>query len=102
MQLPVQHFQAFLGNIVRLYIIDGNLQVIQPCAVQSLDPFGREKIAVGDHARDHAPSANVRDQQIEIGMQEWFAAADGDDGRPQALARWSSHWYMVSTGTGLV
>ena len=49
-QLLIEHLQAFLRNIVRHYVVDRNLQVIQAGAVQALHPLGNQQIAVGDHS----------------------------------------------------
>jgi signal transduction histidine kinase len=55
----------------------------KPRAVQPFDALRGEQIAVGDHARDHAVAADVRHDQVQIGMQQGLAAADGDDGSAQ-------------------
>ena len=40
LQLLIQHFQAFYGNIIGLDIVDGNLQMIETGAVQPFDAVG--------------------------------------------------------------
>ena len=101
LELLVQHLQALLRNIVRHDVVDADLQVVEPGAVQPLDALGGQQIAVGDHARDHAAAADVRDDLVQIGMQQRLAAADGDDGGAQRRPGWSRRWYIVSSGTGL-
>jgi hypothetical protein len=83
LQLLVEHLQALLGHLVGHHVVDGDLQMVEPGAVQPLDPLRREQIAVGDHPRDHAALANVRHNQVEVGMQQRFAARNRDDGGPQ-------------------
>ena len=80
LQFPVEHLQALLGDRVRHDVVDRDLQVLQPGAIQPLDAFGRQQVAVGDHAGDHAVLADARDDQVEIGVQQGFAAGDGNDG----------------------
>ena len=69
LELSVQHLQALFRNLVGRDIVDADLQVVQPRAVQAFDALGGEQVAVGDHARDHALAADVRDDQIQIRMQ---------------------------------
>ena len=54
--------------------------MLQAGAIEALDALGGQQVAVGDHAGDHAVAADARDQQVEIGVQQGFAAGDGDDG----------------------
>src|SRR6185437_12353145 len=61
LQFLVQHLQAFLGNFVGQDVIDGDLQVLQPGAVQPLNAFRGEQIAVGDQAGDYAVPAYAAD-----------------------------------------
>ncbi len=82
-QLLIQHLQAFLRNIVRRDVVDGDLQPLQSGAVQAFDTFRDQKIAVRDQACDHAALANAADDLVEFGMQQGLAAADGDDRRSQ-------------------
>jgi hypothetical protein len=99
LQLLVEHLEALLGNLVGHHVVDGDLQMVEPGAVQPLDAFRRQQIAVGDHPGDHAALANVRHDPVEVGMQQRFAAGDGDD-RGAQLASWSSRWNITSRATG--
>ena len=83
LELLVQHLQAFLRDVVGRNVVDADLEVVQPGTVQPLDAFGGEQIAIGDHARNHALAADVRNDLVQAGMQQRFAAADGDDGGTQ-------------------
>jgi hypothetical protein len=78
-QLAVQHLQALLRNVVRHHVVDGDLQMLEAGAVEALDALGGEQIAVGDETGDHAVAADARDDQVQLGMQQRLAAADGDD-----------------------
>ena len=82
-QLPVEHLEAFLRNLVGQDVVDGDLQVVQAGAVEPLDAFGGQQVAVGDHAGHHAAPADAGDDAVQFGMQQRFAAADGDDGGSQ-------------------
>ena len=80
LQLLVEHPQALLGHIVGLDVVDADLQKIEPGAVELVNPFGHEKIAVRDEAGHHAPVPDVPDEAVEIRMQHRLAAAESDDG----------------------
>jgi len=82
-QLSVEHLQALFGNLVGQHVVDGNLQVVETRAVQVLDALRREQVAVGDHARQDALTANATDDFLEMRMQERLASADGDDSRAE-------------------
>src|SRR3954447_13032338 len=83
LELLVQHLQALLRNLVRQDIVDRDLQVFQAGAIEAPDAVGNQHVAVGDHAGDHAAPPNAGDDQVEVGVQEWFAAGYRDDGRAQ-------------------
>jgi len=82
-QFLVEHLEALLGNVVGHDVIDGDLQVLEPGAVEALDALGGEQVAIGDDAGDHAVAANARQDGVQVGMQQRLAAADGDDGGSQ-------------------
>ncbi len=50
-QFLVEHLEALLRNVVRLHVVDADLQVLEPGAIQPLDAIGHQQVAVGDHAR---------------------------------------------------
>src|SRR4051812_49046831 len=75
----IESLQALLRNVVRLYVVDGNLHVVQPGLVQALDAVHIEQISVRDHARKRALAADVADQIVQLGMQQRFAAAERDN-----------------------
>ncbi len=79
LQLLVQHLKTLLRNLVRLHVVDGNLHVVEPSAIQPLDAVRHQQIAVRNHARHAAMVADARDDRIEFGMQQRFAAGDGND-----------------------
>ena len=79
LQLLIEYLQAFLRDLVRLDIVNADLQVIQAGAVKALDPLRGEQIAVGDQARQHASAANAGDDRVEVRMEQRFAAADRDN-----------------------
>ncbi len=59
LQLLVQHLQALLRDLVRSNVVDRNLQPFQPGAVQALNTFRHQQIAVRDQPGDHAAFANA-------------------------------------------
>src|SRR5579875_3444739 len=83
LKLAVEHLQALFRDVVRLNVIDADLQVIEPGSIQPLDALRHEKIAVGDQGSDGTAFAHALYQQIQIGMQCRFAAAEGDDAGAQ-------------------
>jgi hypothetical protein len=83
LQFLVQHLQALLRNFVRLHVVDADLQVFQPRAVQPLDALSGEQIAVGDESGNDPLPPNVPDHLVQLGMQQRLAPADGDHRRSQ-------------------
>ena len=83
LQLLIQHLQRLLGHVVRHHIVNADLQMVEPGAVQALDAVGGEQIAVGDNAGDDRILAHVSDDVIQFRMQQRLATAEGDNHRSQ-------------------
>src|ERR1700687_5898575 len=81
LEFLVQNFQTFLGNVVGIDVVDGNLQPLEAGSVQSLNAVRNQQIAVGDKAGDHAVVADVANHVVELRMQQWLATGDG--GKPR-------------------
>src|SRR5205085_8458337 len=79
LQLFVQHFQALLGNVIRLDVVDGNLQPFEPGAIKFLNAVGRKQIPVRDQASHHASLPDAANDLVEFGMKQWLSATNGDD-----------------------
>lgn len=47
--------------------------------VELADAVGAEEVSVGDEGGDAAMLADLADLLVEVGMEEWFASAEGDD-----------------------
>ena len=58
LQFSVEHLQALLGDFVRHYVVDRDLQVFEAGAVQPLDPLRGEQVAVGDDGGDGSVTAD--------------------------------------------
>ena len=69
LQFLVQHLQALLGDVGGVQVVNADLQVIQPGAVQLLDTIRRQQVAVGDQSRDDPVLANVPDDLVQLRMQ---------------------------------
>ncbi len=69
LQFLVENLERFLGYLVRHDVIDGDLHVLESGLVEALDAFGGEQIAVGNHGGNHAVSANLPENFVEIGME---------------------------------
>ncbi len=82
-QLLVQNLQAFLGSFVGQGIVDADLQVLEPGAIQPFDALPRKQVAIGDHPGQDSVAAHSGDDAVEIGMQQGLAAALRNDGRSQ-------------------
>ena len=82
-QFLVEHLQALHGNIVRLEVVDADLQMFEAGIVQRHDLLRRQQISVGDHSGNHAVMTNSLNDLLDFGMQQRFAAADRHDGRSQ-------------------
>ncbi len=76
----VENFQAFFGDVVRLDVINADLEVLEAGAVESLDAVCDEKVTVGYQTRHDSVVADAGDDFVELGVEERLAAADGDDG----------------------
>src|SRR5271163_3699084 len=76
LQLLVENFQAFFRDIIRLNVVDTDLQMLQPGVVQLLDAIRHQEIPVGDQSRDHAMAPDMRDQPVKLGMEQRFASAE--------------------------
>ena len=50
----VQHLQALLRNLVRLDVIDADLEMVQPARLSLWIRFGVQQIPVGNQRRDDA------------------------------------------------
>ena len=79
LEFLVEDFQALLGDFVRHHVVDGDLQVFQAGAVQPLYPLRGQEVAIGDDGGDGSVTADGADDFVEVGVEERFSAADGDD-----------------------
>jgi len=68
-QFLIQDLETFLGNPVRLKVVDTDLQMIQPGLVQPPDPCLGEQVAVGDHPGDHTVPPYAGDDLLEVGVE---------------------------------
>jgi hypothetical protein len=80
LEFLVEDFEAFFRDVVGLDVVNADLEIFETGTIQTLDPVGDEKIAVGDQAGHDSVVADAGDDGIELGMQQGLAAADGDDG----------------------
>ena len=83
LQLLVEDAEALLRDFVGIDVVDADLQEIEPGAVERLDAFRHQKVAVRDQAGHHAAAADVADQLVEVRMQHRLAAAERDDRRAE-------------------
>src|SRR5215468_2996450 len=83
LELLVENFQALLGNVIWIDVINRNLQPLEPGAIQAFDPVWHEQVAIRDHPSDAAVVTNAPDDLVQFGMQQRLAAADSHDGRAQ-------------------
>src|SRR5262249_13204669 len=83
LQLAVEYLQAFLGNLVWLYVVDQDLNPFEPGAIEALNAVGSQQVPVGDEPGDDAPFHHLPDDVVQIRMEQGFAAADGDDRGPK-------------------
>src|SRR5260370_29019362 len=100
LELLFQNFQTFLGNLVGIDVVDGNLQPLEAGSVQSLNAVRNQQIAVGDKAGDHAVVADVANHVVELRMQQWLATRDGDN-RPAPLGELVHSLEHFAGGHGL-
>ena len=78
-QLLIKHAQALTRHLVRLNVVNTNLQIVESRFVQSFDSFGREVIAIGDQAGDHSMRADVMNDVVELRMHHGLAARNRDN-----------------------
>src|SRR5215472_8428395 len=80
LELFVQNLEAFLRDIVGHDVVDRDMHMVEPGVVQLLDPLWCKQVAIGDHAGDDSETADMRDETVELGMEQRFATAERDDG----------------------
>ena len=78
LQLAVQNFQTLFRNVIGIHVIDGNLQPLQPGAIQTPNAIRNQQIAVGNEPRNHAIGPNAPDHLIKLRMQQRLAAGNRD------------------------
>jgi hypothetical protein len=83
LQFSVEHLQALHGNVVRLHIVDADLQMVKSGTIQALDAIRCKQISIRDQRRNAAATANLADNVIKFGMEQRLATTDGDHGRAQ-------------------
>ncbi len=98
LQLSIQNLQTFFRNLVRLDIIDADLQIVESRSVQGFNPIWNQQVSICDERSDGAASAGSPYQKVEIGMQGGLATAECNDAgakraklidAPQHLAGWN-------------
>ena len=83
LQLLVQNLQAFLRDVIRIDVINRNLQPFEAGFVEALDAIRHQQISIGDHSGDAAVLANAPYDLVQLRMQQRLAATNGDHGRAQ-------------------
>lgn len=78
LQLLIEDLEALLRDIVRLDVIDADLQELKARAIESLDAVRGQKITVGNDSGDGAIVPNPANDFVQVGMQQRLPAADGD------------------------
>lgn len=78
LQLLIENLQALFGYVIRLNVIDADLQEFETRTIESVDTIGRQKIPIGDYSGDHAIVADTANNVVEIRMKKRLASADGD------------------------
>src|SRR5712691_1825123 len=86
LQLLVEHFQTFLRDLVRIHVINRNLQPLQASAVQPLDSLRDQQVAICNHPGNDAVLANACDDLVQLRMQQRLTANDSDDCSSQVPA----------------
>jgi hypothetical protein len=69
-QLLIQHLKTLFRDFVWCDVVDADLQVIEPGAIQSSDSITTEEIAIRDECRDHPMTAHMTDNLVEIWMEQ--------------------------------
>ena len=69
LKFPVEHLQALLGNLIRVYVVDRDLQVFQAGAVQAVYSLRGEQVAIGDDGGDGAVTANGANDFVEVRVE---------------------------------
>ena len=77
----IQDLEAFLRDVIRFHVVNADLKVIEPGAVQSLYALGGEQVAVGDQRRDNVGASYPLDHRFQFWMKQRLAAAEGDGQR---------------------
>lgn len=83
LQLAIEYLKAFLRDLIRLYVVDADLQIIESGFVQPFNAIGREQITVCDDGGNCVAFAGSSDQGVEIRVQSGLAAAESYDAGAQ-------------------
>ena len=83
-QLPVQNLEAFLGDIVRVDVVDADLQMLQAGPIELLDALDTEQITVGNQPCHHFSQPYPPHHGVQLGVQHRLPSADGDHGGAQS------------------
>src|SRR5215831_9666738 len=65
LQLLVQDFQTLVRHIVRLEVIDADLQMLESCLIQRLDFLWREQVAIRNDSGDHPMMPDALNQLFD-------------------------------------
>ncbi len=88
LQLLIQNLQTLLRNLVRIHVINRNLQPLESSPVEPLDALGDKQISVSDQPRNHSMAANAPDYVIKLRMQQRLATGNRNHSsaqRPQLV-----------------
>ena len=90
LQLGLQQAEALHRDLVRLHVVDADLEEVEAGVVEAAYAVGREVVAVGDEGGDHPALAHLRDHRVELGVHQRLSAAHRDHatsaGRPACRA----------------
>jgi hypothetical protein len=86
--------------VIRLHIVDADLQMFKAGVVQPLNPFRSQQVPIGDHRGNDAVHADAPNSFVQFRMQQRLTATEVMIPVPRA-ARRSTRQSISAVGTGL-
>src|SRR2546423_15194578 len=78
-QFLIEDAQALSRNLVRLDVIDTNLQVFKTSIVQPLDSIRRKVITIRNQSRDNSTRTNVADDVVKLRVHHRLGAGNRNE-----------------------
>lgn len=82
-KLLVEHLQTLFRDLIRLHVVDADLQVLQASPIQLSNALRSQKISVRDKRRNAVMAADTPNQFVKIRVKQRLTPAERNDLRPK-------------------